>query len=192
MALPDLLRALREQAAEKCEQELAAAARVAERIRAESHTALGRRRAEFVARARRDEEEGAHRALSHARAEAAAAELAARDRLLTRVRGALQERIAGAVTDDAFITSLSADLAGGLARLPEGRVVVRTRPELVEAITRAIGHRNDVNVCATADVGVGFLAGVEHLGVEVDGTLGVRLEHAWPRLAVEVLREAVG
>ncbi len=190
MALPDLLRALREQAAEKCEQEIGAAARAAEGIRAESRTALERRRAEFLGGARRHEEQGAHRAVSHARAEAAAAELAARDRLLTRVKGALEERIDGAATDEAFVTSLSVDIARGLARLPEGRVVLRTRPELVEAVTVAVGDRRGVDVRATAEVGVGFLAAVEDAGVEVDGTLRARLEHAWPRLAVEVLREA--
>jgi vacuolar-type H+-ATPase subunit E/Vma4 len=190
MALPDLLRALREQAAERREQERSDAERIATRVREESRSALERRRADLLARTRREEEETAHRALSRARTESAVVELAARDRLLQRVRVALEERIAGAVRHEAYRSSLEADLSLGLARLPAGPVVVLTRPDLVEPVREALGAREGVEVRASDGVGVGFSASVEKEGVEVDGTLSARLEHAWPRLAVAVLRDA--
>jgi len=188
MALPDLLRALRAQAAERRAQELADAERTAARIRAESRVALERRRADHLARTRRDEEEGAHRALSRARAEAAAAELAARDRLLARVRSALADSIAAAPRHQAYRESLRGDVALGLGRLPPGPVVVRTRPELADVVRGAVEGRADVEVHVSEDAGVGFSARAG--SVEADGTLLARLEQAWPRLAVEVLREA--
>ena len=69
-------------------------------------------------------------------------------------------------------------------------MVVRTRPELVEAVTGALGAGGEVDVRASEELGLGFTARVENQGVEVDGTLECRLQHAWPRLAVAVLREA--
>ena len=190
MALPDLLRALRAQAAERRDEELAAAARLAARIDEESRLVLERRRGDFVARLRRDEEESAQRTLSRARAEAAAAELSARDRLLTRVRTALEARIVNAGTDAAYRESLAREVSGGLMRLPEGPVLVRARPELMEPIASAIARDDRIVLEAAPDLGVGFTAAVLAEGVELDGTLATRLEHAWPRLAVAVLRDA--
>ena len=190
MALPDLLKALRAQAAERRDEELTAAARLAERIRDESRLALERRRGDFVARLCGDEEETAQRASARARAEAAAAELAARDRLLTRVRAALEARMEKAGTDTAYLGSLARELSEGLVRLPEGRVLVRAHPELLEGIASALGGEDRFAVEASPGLGVGFTATVPSEGVELDGTLLTRLEHAWPRLAVGVLRDA--
>ena len=190
MALPDLLRALRERATERRDEELSAAARLTERVRSESRSALERRRGDFVARLRREEEETARRALSRARAEATAAQLAARDRLLTRVRAALDARIEEAGTDADYLGSLPRELSEGLARLPKGRVVVRARAELLKSIASALGGDDRVDLDASPDLGAGFTASVPTEGVELDGTLVTRLEHAWPRLAVTVLRDA--
>jgi vacuolar-type H+-ATPase subunit E/Vma4 len=188
MALPDLLRVLRAQAAERRGQEIADAERIAGGVRAESRAALDRRRSDHLASARREEEEGAHRELSRARAEAAAADLAARDRLLARVRNALGERIATASQREAYRDSLTAELALGLGRLPPGPVAVRTRPDLADLVRAAVGGLGKVEVHVSEDAGVGFLATAGT--VEVDGTLSARLEQVWPRLAIEVLREA--
>ncbi len=190
MALPDLLRALRAQAAERRDEELSAAVRLAECVRSESRSALERRRGDFVARLRQEEEEIAHREVSRSRAEAAAAQLAARDRLLNRVRAALDVRIGKAGTDAAYLGSLARELSEGLRRLPEGRVLVRARPELLDAIASALAGNDRVDLEASPDLGAGFTASVPTEGVELDGTLVTRLEHAWPLLAVGVLRDA--
>ena len=188
MALPDLLDALRKQAAERRAEELARADAEAVRIRAASRTAAERRRIEYVGHTRREEEEAARRAVSRAEKEARASVLAARERLLDRVAEALEARADAAVRDPDYLAILPQDVRRGLERLPAGTVVVRTPPELFGTVRDAVGDREGVSVEA-ADVGTGFVASMPAEGVEVDGTLRARLVLSLPRLAVAILAE---
>jgi len=190
MALPELLDALRQQASERRAEELARADAEAERIRAESRASLGRRMSEHVERARRAEEDAARLAVSRAQKEAARSLLTARDRLLARVRDALEARAAGAVGDPDYLVLLADEVRSGLERLPPGAVVVRARPELLGIARDAVRDRAGV-VVEAADLDTGFTASAPVAGVEVDGTLRTRLAHAWSALAVAVLGEIV-
>jgi vacuolar-type H+-ATPase subunit E/Vma4 len=192
MALPELLDALRRQAAEHRAEELAEADAEAERIAAEARASLERRRSDAIERARREEGEAARRAVSRAEKEAAESVLTARDRLLGRVAAALAERAARAVGDPDYLVALPGEIRAGLERLPPGPVVVRVRPELVGIVRDAVQGRHDVTVEPVEAIDVGFTATVPESGVEVDGTLPTRLAHAWPSVAVSVLREVTG
>jgi vacuolar-type H+-ATPase subunit E/Vma4 len=188
MALPDLLEALRTQAAQQRAEELGRADAEAARIGAESRASLERRRLEHVERTRREEEEAARRTVSHAEKEARASVLAARSRLLARVAEVLEARAEAAVEDPDYLLALPDEVRRGLERLPAGALVVRTPAALVDVVRDAVRGREDVAVEA-ADVGAGFVASVPAAGVEVDGTLRTRLVHGWPPLAVSVLAE---
>jgi len=187
VALPELLEALRAQAAERRAEELARADAEAARVRAESRASSERRKADHVERVVRDANEAARRAVSEARSEAAASILKARDRLLGRVRASLEER--GRASIPALHASLPAMLAGALERLPPGDVVVRTRPELSKVLAQSIARRPGVTLETTPEVGTGFVAVSPESGVEIDATLETNLLHRWPQIAVAVLAE---
>lgn len=189
MALPDLLRALREQAAEVRAAELEEARTTAARIRADSEAALRRSRRELVERARKEELEAGQRELARARSESAKSVLAARERLLERVRAAVERRIAGARHDPEYLVTLASDLVGGLYRLPEGPVTIRAHPGLLERLADSVAEGGRITLEAAPEVGTGFTASAAGGEIEIDATLESRLAHAWPRLAVEVVRE---
>lgn len=189
MALPELLSALKEEAAARRASELARADALAEDIRARSRMKLEKRRAELLSATRREAEQGAQRTASAARAEGAERVLVARGRLLERVRKALEHRIQRAVDYPEYVESLVLDVSAALGRLPPGPVLVRARPGLVSRISDAVDGRDDVRIEAAEHMGVGFTASSVESGMEVDGTLEARLEYAWPRLAVSALAE---
>ncbi len=188
MALPQLLEALREQAAAGRAAELARAEVVADEIRASARAALERRRAGLVSAARSEAEQAARRLASEARMEAAERVLTARARLLERVRSALEERLPRAPDDPGYLETLTRDVLIAVDRLPPGPVVIRTSPVLASHVAGSVRGRDDVRVEPTEDVRTGFTASSADLGAEVDGTLETRLDYAWPRLAVGVLR----
>ena len=190
MALPDLLEALRQHAAEQRADALAGADAEARRIGAESRAALEQRRTEYVGRVRREEEGAARRARSRAEAEATESVLTARDRLLDRVAAALAEYVGRAVGDPDYLVLLPDQIRGGLDRLPFGPVVVRARPELLGIVRDVVRGRSDIVVEAAPELGAGFSASAPESGVEVDGTLEAMLALSWARVAVSVLRDA--
>ena len=189
MALQDLLNSLRAQAAARRSEELADAQAEAERIRSDAEVALERRRTEFVARAREDEEAVARRAVARARAEATVGLLSARDRLLERVRAALEGRISGLGDDPDYRRTMTDELRDALERLPDGAVVVRTPVSLGVLVRETVAGDARVTVEVSEDMGHGFIAVASGKGVELDATLEARLDHAWPRLAVTTLAE---
>jgi len=189
MALPELLQALRVQAAERRAEELARADAEAALVRGESRASLERRKIEHVERVVRDANEAARRAVSEARSEAAVSILKARDRLLGRVRVALEERGRASIADPALHAWLPAVLAGALERLPPGDVVVRVRPELARVLAQAIADRRGITLESIPDMGAGFVAVSAESGVEIDATLETNLLHRWPQIAVSVLAE---
>ena len=189
MALPELLDALRQEAAERRAEELVRADAEAGRIRSESRASLERRRMTYVERVRREEEEVARRARSRAEKEAAESVLTARARLLARVAEAVGARAAAAVGEPEYLMTLPDELRSGLERLPAGAVVVTARPELIGIVRDALRHVEGAEIVADADMGTGFTARAVESNVEVDGTLPTRLSHAWARVAVAVLRE---
>jgi vacuolar-type H+-ATPase subunit E/Vma4 len=189
MALSDLLEALRRQAAEHRADELAQADTEVARIREESRAEKSHRRAEYVEAARREAEDAARRAVARAESDAARSVLAARDRLLGRVREALDGRIETVADDPAYVSSLAAQLREALDRLPTGPLLVRASVELVDAVRELVGRRSDVVVEVATAHDTGFSVVSAEGAIEVDGTLATMLDHAWPALAVDVLRE---
>jgi len=189
MALPELLRALGDEAAERRAAELSHARKTVERIREESGGARARRREEFLSRVRQEEEEASRRTLSRAQSEAVRDVLAARGRMLDRVREGVLARIGRAHEDSMYLDVLPAEVLAALGRLPAGAVAVTAAPALVPHLEAAVAGIALVSVEPSDDIGPGFraLSGVE--GVEVDGTLEARLSRGWPRLAVAVLAE---
>ena len=187
MALPELLDALRAQAAARRAEELARADAEVERLLGEASASTARRRADHLERAARDANEAARRTLSEARSVAARTMLMARDRLLTRVRAALDERIRAASGDADYLSALPVELGDALERLPSGEVIVRARPELAAILAQPARGRPGVLFETVRDMGVGFVAISPASGVEVDATLEAKLVHRWPRIAVSVL-----
>lgn len=189
MALPELLRALGEQAAERRAAESSRAREAAERIREESRGNRDRRREEFLSRVRQEEEEIARRTLSRAQSEAVTSVLIARGRLLDRVRAGVATRIDRAGEDSIYMDVLPAEVRAALGRLPAGEVWVSAAPALVPYVERAMAGFASVSVEPDDDVGPGFRAFSHAHDMEIDGTLHLRLSLGWPRLAVAVLAE---
>ena len=188
MALQQLLDALREQARERRDVEQAQADAQVEEIRARSRRALQRRRAELIRQAREEESAAAHRAIATAQSEATRTVLTSRAHLLQRVRHALEKRVASAQDDPSFRASLQHVLRKSLDRLSDGPVTVRARPGLESSLIEAVGGRSSVRVEPVPGMGTGFVAVSVEGGIEIDATLETELEHAWPRLAVGVMR----
>ncbi len=190
MALPELLEALRAEAAERRAARLAEADAEAERVRSAGASARELLRREALEEASRVEEAIGRRQLARARSEAVSGELAARDRLLARVRTALEARVRGAASDPEYVGTLARDLARALDRLPSGGVIVRASPALAPGLHEQVAGREGVEVRAADEIGTGFRARTGDGRAEVDATLETRLRHAWPQLAVLVVRAA--
>jgi len=191
MALPELLEALRQDAARR-RAEIESASREAEaRLRTESDARLRHRRADFLARAEGEATEAARRILARARVEAMREVLAARSRLLSRVRAETEARVSGADRAGDFIDSAVEDACAALDRVPRAQVVVRASPALLEPLSAALAGREQVTVVGSEDGSPGFVV-ESSAGSEVDGTLLSRLEQSWPRLAIGVLKEVDG
>jgi len=189
MALAELLRALRDQAAERRAAELERGEEEAKRLREASRAALARRRDEYLAGVRLEEEETARRALSRARSDGAHDMLAARSHLLERVRSALEVRVRAANGDPPYLETLQHEIPAALARLPAGPVTVVSAPDLLPHVEASLAGVSDVSCETDADAGAGFRAVSGTAPIEVDGGLQGRLDRAWPRLAVAVLAE---
>jgi vacuolar-type H+-ATPase subunit E/Vma4 len=194
MALAELLAALRREADARRERILAEADARVERIRASSAAVRERRRSETLAGVTSGEAAAARRAIAQAEAAARRSVLTARDELLGKVRASVGAQIEAAAADPTYLASLPTELARALARLPDGPVTVRARPELVPALSEAlrtpeVGRGRSVRVARAPSMGVGFTAHSSDGEVEVDATLASRLDQAWPRLAVDVIAE---
>lgn len=170
--------------------------------RAEETAAALRREAEeereevlrrTVARARTEEEASARRRLGEARSEARHRVADARGSFLSRVRAAVEERIADAATDPVYLGGLEREVRAVARRAPEGRLTFRAPPELVvhlREVAQDTLPARDVTVAEDGDVGPGFLATLDGERVVLDSTLSARLERAWRREAMRVLEEA--
>jgi vacuolar-type H+-ATPase subunit E/Vma4 len=97
------------------------------------------------------------------------------------------------IADPDYRVIVARQLAAAFERMPPGEVIVRSRPELADALEQAVRGRAGVVVEAAPDtdvgVGVGFVAVSPESGVEIDGTLETMLLYRWPELAVSVLAE---
>ena len=189
MALAELLRALREEAAERRSAVLSSAESEAESIRSSARGELARRQETFLMGVQNEEEEVARRTISRARAEGARAVLDARDHLLRRVRDKVEQRIGSPDLARTHAAMLEAEIRTALERLPPGPVTVSVAPALAAVTRRAVEHEARVTVEVADELGPGFVARHDAEGVEVDGLLQSRLVYAWPRLAIAVLEE---
>jgi len=189
MALPELLRALREQAADRRAEELAHAQATCDRILEASRGAVALRREEYLSGVRQSEEDAARRTLSRARGEAARTVLAARAQLLERVRESVDALIRDAPADPTYLAVIPAELRDALGRLPPGPAHVEAHPSLLETVEPVVAAMEDVLVKAEPAAGLGYTVRSGDGRTEVDATLDGRLARDWPRLAVQVLRQ---
>jgi vacuolar-type H+-ATPase subunit E/Vma4 len=190
MALAELLRALREEAAGRRSEILATAEAEAQRIRGEARSEGARRHDAFVAEARHEEDELARRTLSRARAEASRTMFDARDRLLGLVLEEVERRASCADREPVYLDALPGEVASALDRLGDGPVTILVPASLATLVEQACASHEGVSVQVLDGLAPGFIARRTGEGMEMDGMLGSRLERAWPRLSVALLREA--
>ena len=165
--------------AEKDEIDAASAARSA-RHREE---ALAARAAER--RTKLDQE------LALARQRAHAERLAAEYALLERVFARTRELIAVHDRDPVYVAVVPHQLERAL-RFVEGQpIVVHCRPALAGAVRAALGTRADASVEESAEAAVGARIALRDGSMEVDDTLLGRLARLRPRLAMELVGEAL-
>ena len=166
-------------ATEKGEIDAASAARAAHH-REEALAARARER-----RAKLDQE------LAVARQRAHAERLAAEYALLERVFARTRDLIAVLDLDPAYLAVVPHQLERAL-RFVEGQpIVVRCRPALTAAARAALATHADATVEETADAPVGVRIALLDGSMEVDDTLLGRLSRLRPRLAMELVGEAL-
>lgn len=133
--------------------------------------------------------------LAEARHQASEAVLAARARLLGRVRAAVELELERVAREPTYHTRLADELDGALALVPPP-AVVRCPPALepaMSAAVRALGGAPEALVIRPdPSCGAGFVLAAADGSVRVDATLSARLERAWPELSIELLRRLAG
>lgn len=187
MPLGDLLSAL----TREVERDVARLRADAE-ARAAAIADAGRARVDRVRAERLGEREvkwraDAERALALARHGARARVLAARGWLLERVLAAVRARLPALVDDPAYRAVLARDVQAALAYVSDEAVVLRCTPALVHAVRVIVADRAGVRVEADAAVGTGIRAVSADGVIEVDNTLGGRLNRLAARVSFVAL-----
>jgi vacuolar-type H+-ATPase subunit E/Vma4 len=191
MALEHLLGALERDAAAEAQGLLDEARREAARIAAESRDRRDRRRAEFAAGHEAVFRAAAAGAVAAARRQARRQVLEARERFLGRVLRTVEGRLAEAAGGEAYLRELPREAAAVLSYL-EGPAVLHCPPGLEPAVRAAVAALAAPSITVRGDpaAGPGLRAVSAGGGLTVDATLAGRLARSWPRLAIEVLRQA--
>ncbi len=186
MALDELLRTLEADAAAQIEAVRTRARNDAERLRGESEAELSRRR-EAILQAREAElRTAAALEVATARHQATRRTLEARAATLARIRSRVGERLAARGEDSTLLPLMRRDLQRGLDYVGED-AVVQAADRLLDGLRVSLNGRR-----ATFEPIVPPRAGlVLHSAdgsVMVDATFETRLDQAWPRLAIDLMR----
>ena len=187
MALAELLQALEEDAAARISDLRARAESDAQRVRLEAAAGREARRSAALRTREADLRAAAGRELELARRDAVRRHLEARAEALQRVRIRLEARLAERAHDGALLPLLESDLARALEYAGEGAIVVEASRGVLEDLRRRWPGRRDARFQEADGLG-GLLVHAVDGSWMVDATFATRLDRAWPRLAIELVR----
>lgn len=128
--------------------------------------------------------------LAEARHQASLGVLAARARLLARVRAAAERELERVAREAAYLARLADELTGALTLVPPPAVVCcppALEPAMSAAVRALDGAPEALAIRPDPTCGAGFVLAAADGSVRVDATLTARLERAWPELSIELL-----
>lgn len=187
MALTDLLRALKEDAAARAEALRADAARDAERVRADAAADLANRHAAALHQRERELRAAAARELETTRRAAATRHLEARAAALARIRGRVDTRLASRAEDPNLVPLVRRDLLRALDYAGEGDAVATTSCGMADALRASLGERPRLRIEGSPAVAGVVLRALDGAW-SVDATFRSRLDRAWATLAIDIVR----
>ena len=184
MAIEHLLAALERDAAAERDAMLEAAREEANRVAQRAEERVARLRQDVVGPQERELRAAAAAAVMEARRNRRGEVLAARDRLLSRVRAEAERRLPEALDDARYRRVLPTHLSEALAFLGEGRAVIRCAPAIADDLRDAASGR-EVSVVPDAGARTGFTVESADGSVVVHNGLDARLARLAPQLALE-------
>jgi vacuolar-type H+-ATPase subunit E/Vma4 len=187
MALSDLLRTLEREAAARMEEVRRRAREEVDRVRAEADAERERRRVAILGAKEAELRGAAARELEAARRAALTRRLEARGTVLARIRARVTARLDARADDVALLPLVRSDLLRALEYAGNGDVVVTASRGMVPAVRRALEGRAGVRVEATSGAGGVTVQAIDGAWA-VDATFRSRLDRAWPRLAIDLVR----
>jgi vacuolar-type H+-ATPase subunit E/Vma4 len=187
VALNELLRTLEAEAAVHIEEVRSRARDEAERLRRECEAELSRRRAETLAVREAELRAAAAREVATARREAARRVLEARAAILARIRSRVGDRLAARAADPKLLPLLQRDLRRGLGYVGEN-ALVQADSGLLDGLRNSLDGRQDVTFEPAIPLRAGLVLHSADGSVTVDATLESRLDQAWPRFAIDLIR----
>lgn len=186
MAASDLDTELRHSAEATAESILGDARADSERVAAESERSIGDRRAEVLKHKEAEYGGEARVAIAGARHAAMRAVLLARTRVVARVLERTRALLPEAAQNEAYVSTLSRELAEALEFVDGEGAVVRCSANLASAVREELRDRPEVKVEPEAEMGIGFIVAGAGGSVLVDGRLETRIERLASTLAIEI------
>ena len=186
MAKPGLDTELRHSAERTSESVLGAARADAKRLAAESERVVEDRRREVLKDKEAEYGAEARVAIAAERHAAMRAVLLARTHLVDRVLERAQALLPDVARNEAYLATLSSELADALQFVEAEGTVVRCSEDLGPAVRDRMRDRPAVKVEPEADVGTGFVVVGAEGSVVVDGRLETRIDRLASVLAIEI------
>jgi vacuolar-type H+-ATPase subunit E/Vma4 len=191
MPLGDLLRTLEREATARTEEIRRRARQEADRVRAEAEAEREHRRLAVLSAKEAELRQNVARELDAARRAGLTRRLEARGTALARIRARVAARLDARADDIVLLPLLRSDLLRALQYAGNGDVVVMTSPGMAPAVRRSLEGRAGVRVEATSRGGGLTVRAVDDAWA-VDATFRSRLDRAWPRLAIGLVRRLQG
>jgi len=186
MAKSGLDTQLRHSAERTSESVLGAARADAKRLAAESERVVEDRRREVLKDKEAEYGAEARVAIAAERHAAMRAVLLARTHLVDRVLERAQALLPDVARNEAYLATLSSELADALQFVEAEGTVVRCSEDLGPAVRDRMRDRPAVKVEPEADVGTGFVVVGAEGSVVVDGRLETRIDRLASVLAIEI------
>ena len=186
MAKSGLDTELRHSAERTSESVLGAARADAKRLAAESERVVEDRRREVLKDKEAEYGAEARVAIAAERHAAMRAVLLARTHLVDRVLERAQALLPDVARNEAYLATLSSELADALQFVEAEGTVVRCSEDLGPAVRDRMRDRPEVKVEPEADVGTGFVVVGAEGSVVVDGRLETRIDRLASVLAIEI------
>jgi len=186
MAKSGLDTELRHSAERTSESVLGAARADAKRLGAESERVVEDRRREVLKDKEAEYGAEARIAIAAERHAAMRAVLLARTHLVDRVLERAQALLPDVARNEAYLATLSSELADALQFVEAEGTVVRCSEDLGPAVRDRMRDRPAVKVEPEADVGTGFVVVGAEGSVVVDGRLETRIDRLASVLAIEI------
>jgi len=187
VALNALRRTLEAEAAVRIEEVRSRARNEAEQLRREGEAELSRRRVKTRAAREAEWRATAVREVATTRREAARRVLEARAAILARIRSSVGNRLAARAADPTLLPLLRRELRRGLGYVGE-HAVVRADGGLLDGLRSSLDGRRDVTFEPAIPARAGLVLHSADGSLTVDATLESRLDQAWPRFAIDLMR----